>query len=144
MIKVVLGANVFVSALLAAGSNAATILDLVRTRKIELLVSDGILSEVARVLQYPKIKKRHGLTDEELAEFLEDCIRFATVTQEALMVEIIKEDPADDKYLACAVEGDADFIVSGDHHLTGLGMFRTVQIVNPAEFLRIIREDGNG
>lgn len=87
MIKVVLGANVFVSALLAAGSNAATILDLVRARKIELLVSDGILSEIARVLQYPKIRKRHRLTYKELAGFLEDCTRFATVTPQTLRIE---------------------------------------------------------
>ena len=140
MIKIVLDANVFVSALLVPGSNAAIILDLVRARKLELLVSRSIMSEIGRVLLYPKIKKRHHLAAKEFDEFLDDCTEFATVTPEIIKVKTIKDDPADDKYLACAAEGKADFIVSGDHHLTDLETFQGIRIVNPAAFLKLIRE----
>lgn len=143
MIKVVLDANVFVSALLVPGSNASAILDLVRTRKLELLVSKSIMFEIGKVLQYPKIKKRHCMAPEELDEFLDSCVQFATVTPEKLKVKTIEDDPADDKYLACAAEGKADFIVSGDHHLTDLEMFQGIRIVNPATFLKFIREGNN-
>ena len=57
---------------------------------------------------------------------------------------MIKDDPADDKYLECAIEGMADFIVSGDHHLTDLETFQKIRIVNPAAFLRIINKGHSG
>lgn len=139
MTKVVLDANVFVIALLTPGSNASTILDLVKTRKLELLVSKSIMAQIAVVLQYPKIKKRHHLVSKAVDEFIDDCTQFATVTQERIKVEA-KNDPADDKYLACAAEGKADFIISGDHHLTDIETFRGIRIVDPAEFLRIVKE----
>jgi hypothetical protein len=140
MTKVVLDANVFVIALLTPGSNASTILDLVKTRKLELLVSKSIMAQIAVVLQYPKIKKRHHLVSEAVDEFIDDCTQFATVTQERIRVEVVKNAPADDKYLACAAEGKADFIISGDHHLTDIETFRGIRIVDPAEFLRIVKE----
>jgi hypothetical protein len=113
---------------------------LVKTRKLEPLVSKSIMAEIAVVLQYPKIKKRHHLVSEAVDEFIDDCTQFATVTQERIRVEVVKNAPADDKYLACAAEGKADFIISGDHHLTDIETFRGIRIVDPAEFLRIVKE----
>jgi hypothetical protein len=113
---------------------------LVKTRKLEPLVSKSIMAEIAVVLQYPKIKKRHHLVSKAVDEFIDDCTQFATVTQERIRVEVVKNDPADDKYLACAAEGKADFIISGDHHLTDIETFRGIRIVDPAEFLRIVKE----
>ena len=60
--KVVLDANIFVSALLVSNSNAAQILDLARAGELELLISPGIFEEIARVLHYPKLQKRHRRT----------------------------------------------------------------------------------
>ena len=56
MIKVVLDANIFVSAILTPKGKSAQILDLVVKRKIELVISQPILEEVRRVLFYPHIK----------------------------------------------------------------------------------------
>ena len=140
MIKIVLDANVFVSALLVPDSNAATILDLFRTGRLELLISKSILGEIEKVLKYPKLQKRHRKTSQELSEFLGDLEKFATVVGGKTKIKKIKADPDDDKYLACAVEGEADFIISGDHHLTDLEMFRGIQIVNPQTFLGLIGE----
>lgn len=47
-------------------------------------------------------------------------------------------DPKDDKFLACAVEGGADYIVSGDGDLLTLENFRGVAIVRPADFVRLV------
>ncbi len=62
------------------------------------------------------------------------------MTPGLLSVSAILDDPSDNIYLACAVEGAADFIVSGDHHLTDLKIFRRIPIVNPAIFLMLIAE----
>ncbi|MDR3557430.1 MAG: hypothetical protein P4L55_21955 [Syntrophobacteraceae bacterium] len=54
---------------------------------------------------------------------------------------VIEDDPSDNIYLACALEGQADFIISGDHHLTDLVEFRDIRIVNPAAFLEILDQE---
>ena len=53
-------------------------------------------------------------------------------------MEPVEDDPDDTKILACALEGEADFVVSGDHHLTDIGSFRGIPIVNPDAFLAIM------
>ena len=51
---------------------------------------------------------------------------------------MIDEDPGDDKYLACALEANADFIVSGDEHILAIGEYEGVKILSPQEFLKIL------
>jgi predicted nucleic acid-binding protein len=53
-----------------------------------------------------------------------------------IRVLVHQHDPSDNIYLACAVEGNAGFIISGGHHLTDLKTFRGIPIVNPAAFLK--------
>ncbi|WP_373498401.1 putative toxin-antitoxin system toxin component, PIN family [Desulfococcus sp.] len=139
MIRAVIDTHVFVSALLTPGSNASAILDWVRANKIELLVSRSILAEIELVLQYPKLAKRHRMSPEQIREFLDAYARIAQITEEKMEVRAIKADPADDKYVACAVEGGADFIISGDHRLTELKTYRGIRIVTPGDFVEIIK-----
>lgn len=110
MIRVVIDANVFVSALLTPGSNASRILDLVRTRKIGLLTSRSILVEIELVLQYPKLKKRHHFSPKQIKDFLEIYAQVFEITEEQIEIRAVKDAPDDDKFLECAIEGGADFI----------------------------------
>lgn len=50
-------------------------------------------------------------------------------------VEIIKNDPTDNVFLALAIDGKAEIIVSGDHHLLDLGSFKGIPIVRVRKFL---------
>ena len=50
-------------------------------------------------------------------------------------IAAIEEDPTDNIFLACAIDGEADYIISGDHHLLDLGSYEGVQIVRPKDFL---------
>ncbi|MDP3765803.1 MAG: putative toxin-antitoxin system toxin component, PIN family [Nanoarchaeota archaeon] len=54
-------------------------------------------------------------------------------TEEKL--EIVKEDPSDNIIMESAVEGKADFIVSGDQHLLKLKEYKGIKILTPREFL---------
>jgi uncharacterized protein len=140
MIRVVLDANQYVSALLKPHSNPAKIIRLVYEGDLALLLSHEILDELRRVLAYPKIKKLHRRTPEEIERFFLKLERIAVVTPGLLDVSAITDDPSDNIYLACAVEGSADFIISGDHHLTDLRGFEGIPIVNPAMFLKLMAE----
>jgi hypothetical protein len=141
MIRIVLDTNLFVSALLKPGSNPDIILRLVKDEKVLLLMSGSICLEISRVLTYPKIRKRLIASDEELKNFVQLLSTVAIITPDTLNLPPLDADPDDTKYLVCAVEGRADFIISGDHHLTDLVMYRGIRIVTPGDFIRIEKED---
>jgi putative PIN family toxin of toxin-antitoxin system len=138
MIRVVLDTNLFVSALLKPGSNPDRIINLVREEKVLLLISDAICDEISRVLFYPKIRRRLVASDVELQNFVKLLRTVAIVSPGSLNLPPLAADPDDTKYLICAVEGRADYIVSGDHHLTDLVIYQGIRVVTPAEFIRIV------
>lgn len=140
MIKVVLDANIFVSALLKHASLPAKIVDLVHEGIIELIISKDILSEVRAVLQYPKLVKRHKRSLKQIDVFLSKTRKVAFLTPGQTKIEAIKDDPEDNKYLACALEGKVDFIISGDSHLKDLKSFQGIRIVDPSTFLKLIEK----
>jgi hypothetical protein len=140
MIRVVLDANIFVSAVLKSGSNPAKVFQLAEDRKIILISSRDILSEVRAVLFYPKLRNLHGRTAKEIDEFIKRAIRISLIVSGRTKVHQIKEDPEDDKYLSAAVEGKADFIISGDHHLKNLKTFQGIRILDPATFLEFMNK----
>jgi len=139
MLKVVLDANLFVSGIITAQGNPAKILDLVRDDRLTLLISPALLEEVRKVLLYPHIRKLHGFGSEQLDEKLGKLIAFARFTEGLLKIEAAMDDPTDDKYIECAVEGGADYIISGDRHLTDLKHYHGIKIVDPAFFLKIFK-----
>jgi putative PIN family toxin of toxin-antitoxin system len=140
MLRVVLDANVFVSAVLKPQSDLARIFDLVKAGEVKLIISSDILSEIRGVLLYPKLRKRHRRTPKKIDEFLRKTVRVSIITSGKMKVEEIKDDPEDNKYLAAAAEGKADFIISGDHHLRELGIFRGIRILSPSMFLKLLEK----
>lgn len=142
MIRAVIDANQFVSALLKPESNPAEILKLAREGKIQLVISPDIVNEIRAVLLYPKIMKRHRRTSEQIELFLKRLLKTAVVTHSRASLDIIKDDPSDNKYLECAVDGRADYIISGDCHLTDLRSFHGIKIVTPSQFLKTLKQGG--
>lgn len=139
MIRIVLDANVFVSAVLSPAGNPGRILDMAGQGRLKLLLSPAILSEINAVLFYPKLKRLHRKTPKWIDAFMREFTDMAEVTPGDLPVDVIKTDPSDNIYLACALEGRADFIISGDSHLRDLENFHEIPIVSPAELLESCR-----
>ncbi len=138
MLKIVLDANIFVSAVLKPHSDLAKIFELIREDKIKLILSEDILSEIKAVLLYPKIKKRHRRNRKEVEEFLNKAFQVSILAHGRINCNEIREDPADNKYLSAALEAKADFIVSGDHHLKNLRVFEGIRILDPSTFLALM------
>ncbi len=135
--KIVVDANIYASALIKPKSNSGRIVDLVKQNQLELVISPSIIKEIKRILLYPKIKKYHGLNDKEIDKYFEGMLIFAWVVEGKEKLDVIKDDPTDNKYLACADEGEADYIISGDHHLLDLVNFRGITIIKAKAFLKI-------
>ena len=113
MIKVVLDTNVVVSAYLVPTGKPAEILSLARKGKLHIFLSREIVDEIKQTLLSPKLRKIHKNTTEQISLFVGAFSKAATVTQGTKLVDFIKDDPDDNKILACALEGRVDYIVSG-------------------------------
>jgi putative PIN family toxin of toxin-antitoxin system len=140
MIRPVLDANVFVSALLSPGAYPAEVLTAWRAEQFHLVLSLAILEELERVLRYPRIVSRHRWPEEKIKQLIEDLAHLAILTPGRHTLKLIAEDPSDNRYLECAVEGDAEYIVSGDQHLLQLAAYRRIRILTPRAFLGILAQ----
>jgi uncharacterized protein len=140
MIWVVLDANVLVSAAINSKGAPGQVLAAWRTENFSLLMSESILKEVDRVFRYPKLVKYHQWPDQRIRTFIDDLSHLSVLTPGETSLSVIEADPSDNRYLECGVEGEADYIVSGDRHLLELGTYQEIQIVNPRNFLERIPE----
>lgn len=93
------------------------------------------------MLAYPHIRKRHGWRTEEIEQFVDGLRLAATRIPGVLQIRAVPDDPADDKILACAVEGQVDYVIASDKHLTSLGNYQGIPIVLPRPFLQILERD---
>jgi uncharacterized protein len=138
MIRAVLDANVFVSGILSEKGVPGSILRAWIYERFQLVISEVILHELRRILNYPKISRLHGWSRAEVLEFVEDVARLMILVPGELRLKVVAEDPTDDRYLECALEGGAAYIVSGDRHLIGLGQYEGVEILAPRRFLDLL------
>jgi putative PIN family toxin of toxin-antitoxin system len=131
----------YVSATIYERGHPGQILAAWRAGKFELVTSLSILADLLRVLHYPHICKRHQWSDKEIERFVQLLASAATLTPGKRVVQAIAEDPTDNKILACAVEGQVDFIVASDEkHLVPLGSYAGIPIVRPRRFLEILNQ----
>jgi putative PIN family toxin of toxin-antitoxin system len=136
-LKVVLDANVWISALLWGGK-PAEIVKAAEKGQFVIFLSEEIAGEISQVLAYPRIAKVYqaaGLRREDLVEAVLKIGKFVQVTRKA---HVVVEHPADDKFIECALAANAEYIVSGDKHLLKVGSYKKPQILSVNEFLQVI------
>lgn len=138
MLKVVIDTNVFVSAPLTEKGKPSQILKAWREKKLEVIISPEILKEIGQVIFKSKIKKISFWTDKERYQFIKDLAKICIFTPGSLKLKKTIQHAPDHKFLVAAVEGKADYIVSGDRHLRDLKIYKGIKIVSVAEFLQIL------
>ena len=138
-LRAVLDTNLFVSGLFAKDSLSAKLQDHWINQYFELATSIEILKELSRVLNYPRIREHFKPKDETIRRFFRLIFRKAIITKDSYRVERITDDPADNKFLACAMEAKAHYIVTRDPHLQNLKHYHGIHIVNATTFLRKLK-----
>jgi len=133
-VRVVVDTNVFISSLLNTECNPRKVIDLWRLEKITLCLSKEILAVYFAVLG------RFGMSEEpegeELVQLFQKRYNQVFLTSVPTILAI-SEDPADNKFIECAVAADAECIISGDRHLLNLKVFKGIRILPPTEFLKV-------
>lgn len=138
MLRVVLDANVYISALIRPeGPPGQIVKRFLREASFEIVLSPAIVDETIRAFGYPKIRKyiRAGV-DPEL--WFEDVILLAHLVAGDYELKGVSADADDDRYFAAAVEGSATLIVTGDPDLLAVKEYQGVRVVTPRVFLDVL------
>lgn len=129
--RITVDTNVLVSALGWNGPEAAVV-EMVLESKLELCLSAQILSEFYRVTRYPKF----GFTDEEIDGFIGRLLPVVVFVNPGQKINIIEEDPEDNRIIECTVAGESTHIITSDKHLLQLGEYGGIKILKASEFLQ--------
>ena len=136
--RAVLDVNIYVSALLTPRGAPGQIVDrFLRGAAYELVLSPDIAAEALRVFEYPKLRRYFGSKVVPAAWFADIASRALLIAGDR-SVSRYSRDPADDKYIAAAVESGADYIVTGDDDLLALGTCEGVATVSARAFLTVL------
>ncbi len=139
-IKAVIDTSVMVSIAFAKEGLAKELRDMIADEAFTLVTSKEIMAELYRVLHYPRILKQFQPSEEDVDEFFGLILEKALLIPGTYSLQRIKEDPADDMFLACALEGKADFIVSRDPHLRNLKQFHGIKIIEVKGFIEKVKK----
>jgi len=130
-VRVVIDTNVLISAIFWTGG-PKQLLNKVRHGKILFITSQTLLNELKEVLV--RKDKPFGLSEEEVDRVVSAVREVAEIVHTSSRVERCKHQN-DNRVLECAVDGGAEYIITGDSDLLELKSFRKVKIIAVREFL---------
>ncbi len=144
--RILLDTNILVRAASGPPSPAEELLRLCLAPPHVLCLSPFLLSEVSRVLRYPRVQKVHGMSDEKIDAylgFLRAGSLMVTVPSDAVET-VVPNDPKDDPIVATAVAAKAEAICTLDRHLHHEAVVlycdsRKIEVVTDIELLHRLR-----
>jgi putative PIN family toxin of toxin-antitoxin system len=132
--RIVLDTNVFVSGIFWDGNFCSRIIEKWKDGKFELISSVAIIDELVKTLRNFKIQ----MPEEMIEEWKNLIIENSTIIEPTIELNIVKDDPDDDKFLEVGVTGNVDLIISQDKHLLKLEGYHRIMIVSPEKALELI------
>ena len=141
--RVVLDSNIFCRAFIGQKGPCRSILTASYRLEFSLLVSNAIVTEILHILWEKANKdKLHDSAKKELVGRLLRAMSRAVDVNATVKRNICVEDPEDDKFIWCAIEGNADIIVSADKDLLNLNgssqlknkKGKSIQVLSPEDF----------
>lgn len=128
--RVVIDTNVFVSSFV--GGNPRKVIDLWKNGQVTQCLSGEVLDE------YTEVLRRFGLPEADLQSLLSLFARGVHIlfTSKVPRISVVKSDPDDDKFVACAIALNAEVVITGDRALRAVWQYQGITIVTPEQFLR--------
>ena len=97
----------------------------------EIFTTEDILDETLEVLE-----RDFEYSKNEAKSIIEKTLLFANLIVPKQKIDIIKDDPDDNKVIECATESSSDYIVTYDRHLLKLKEYKEIKIIKPGEILK--------
>jgi putative PIN family toxin of toxin-antitoxin system len=133
-VKVVLDTNVLLSGLMFPDSTPGRVVKAWRETRFDLVFSKEQLTEIARVLMYPKIRQRLKWRRENIERFLRQLYLRSEQVDISDVLQTVPSDPEDQPILASLIASRAEYLVTGDSDL--LTLSDRYPIVTPTEFAK--------
>ncbi|MDI6792587.1 MAG: putative toxin-antitoxin system toxin component, PIN family [bacterium] len=137
LFKAVIDTNIFISGLISEKGKAAALINSWRKGNFVLVISPQLIDEFLKVVKRPHIKEKYNIKEKQIKGLVKTIYKKALRVKGLYEVEK-SEDPKDNMFLACALEGKADYLVSFDPHLANLKYYYGVQIVSVGDFLKLL------
>lgn len=131
--KVVPDTNILISATMWKNSVSNRLLKRLVEEDIELFSSQEILEEYRKVL-----KRDFKYEDDKINEIIIELLLYIQIIEIKEKLDIVKDDPDDNKILECALTSNSKYIISYDNHLLKLKEFKGIKILKPEEFFNIL------
>jgi uncharacterized protein len=128
-VRVVFDTNILISALVFPGGRGEAALRRITEERDQLVLSKPILDELLGILA-----RKFSRDAEELAHVAVFISDIATLVRPRRRLAIVKDEP-DNRVLECALTGNAEVIVTGDHELLALRHFRGVRLLSLRDYL---------
>ena len=135
--RAVVDTNILIRALIKPQGSVGPILTRLSAGDYVLVYTDALLDELLEKLALPRIRIKYGIGDDVVEGFLQVLLLRGDHVAPRRAVRISR-DPDDDRVIEAALEGTADYIVSGDGDLTELIEVEGIPIVAPSTFLRAL------
>ena len=131
--KITLDTNFLISSTQWTYSVANKVLRKMIDKNVELYTTDEILAEFGNVLT------RDFKHEKEYIEgLIGSIITYVKIVKPILKVDIVNEDPDDNKILECAVASHSDYILTYDKHLLNIKNYKEIKIITPEEALQLL------
>lgn len=131
--RLILDTNLWISFLIS--SKYEKLDELLFNQKCKLLFSQELLEEFVTVAKRPKLRKYISRDElEDLLETIDEVAEFVNVTSEISECR----DPKDNFLLSLAVDGNADYLLTGDKDLLVLKVIGNTEIKTISEFFDVI------
>lgn len=136
MIRVVIDTNIIISYTMSRGSTLTRLMDYwFLSEAFVYVTSPTLIAELENVLHRPRLQRHFKI---DVQSLLSTIKAEAVQTPGTLTIPRVCRDPNDDMFLACAIEGQADYIVTGDKDLLVLKEYQGIQIVAVESFVSIL------
>src|SRR3989344_6820203 len=135
VLRAVLDTNVFVSGGTISEGAPSQVINHWRNNDFVMIASQDLIKEYEEVLLRPYVMKYTGLSIQETKHYVDEVIHRAYITSGTLTLNILKDDPDDNIVLACADEGKATNLVTGNKKHFPFLDYKGIQIVSPHKFL---------
>lgn len=140
MYRTVLDTNVFISGGTISAGAPSQIMNHWRNQDFVMVASPQLIAEYEEVLSRPSVMKYTCLTPQENAHYIQEVKDRAYMTNGTLTLNVLTNDPDDNMVLACAEEGVATHLVTGNIKDFPFKRYKGIQIVTPKEFLELLEQ----
>lgn len=141
ILRVVIDTNVLVSGLFGLrDSPSSQIMHAFRAQKLILVSSLAIFEEVRGVINRERIVTKTKMNVDERKEFMDLLVERCEIIEGQQLQQTGSRDIKDNKFLACGIEAQVAYIVTGDDDSLVLKKHEGITIIKPREFLEILQK----